>query len=113
MYGKKGRNQYTELDWSIVPWNILSKGRKRLLLLDQANYACTQCGYDKRRDDGGCVLEVDHIDGNPNNDSRENLRILCPNCHALTPTFRNWGRTSKHKTSPRVRGKQKLNVTGQ
>lgn len=33
-------------------------------------------------------LELDHING-VNNDNRiENLRILCPNCHALTPTYR-------------------------
>lgn len=33
-------------------------------------------------------LELDHING-VNNDHRiENLRILCPNCHALTPTYR-------------------------
>jgi len=30
--------------------------------------------------------------------------ISCvPNCHAMTPNFRNWGRTSKHKTSKCLR----------
>jgi len=33
-------------------------------------------------------LELDHING-VNNDHRiENLRLLCPNCHALTSTYR-------------------------
>ncbi|AII52427.1 HNH endonuclease signature motif containing protein [Hymenobacter sp. APR13] len=33
-------------------------------------------------------LELDHING-VNNDNRiENLRLLCPNCHALTTTYR-------------------------
>ena len=32
--------------------------------------------------------ELDHIDGNKNNHSYENLRILCPNCHSQTETFR-------------------------
>jgi hypothetical protein len=32
-------------------------------------------------------LVLDHIDGNSDNNSIENLRLLCPNCHFLTPTF--------------------------
>jgi len=33
-------------------------------------------------------LELDHVDGNNNNNNIDNLRLLCPNCHALTPTYR-------------------------
>lgn len=32
-------------------------------------------------------LEMDHIDGNNNNDNINNLRFLCPNCHAQTKTY--------------------------
>jgi len=42
-------------------------------------------------------LELDHIDGNHLNNRLENLRILCPNCHALTPTYR--GKNKKSKLS--------------
>lgn len=35
------------------------------------------------------TLELDHIDGNNRNNSKENLRLLCPNCHSMTPTWRN------------------------
>jgi hypothetical protein len=38
-------------------------------------------------------LELDHIDGNNKNNRLENLRLLCPNCHALTPTYRSKNRT--------------------
>lgn len=38
-------------------------------------------------------LELDHINGVPNDHRIENLRLLCPNCHALTPTWR--GRKNK------------------
>jgi 5-methylcytosine-specific restriction endonuclease McrA len=33
-------------------------------------------------------LELDHIDGNHLNNNLNNLRLLCPNCHALTETYR-------------------------
>lgn len=34
-------------------------------------------------------LELDHIDGNHYNQLENNLRLICPNCHAQTPTYRN------------------------
>jgi hypothetical protein len=41
-------------------------------------------------------LELDHIDGNTENNEIENLRILRPNCHARTSTYR--GKNKKSKT---------------
>jgi len=31
--------------------------------------------------------QVNHIDGNKENNHLSNVRILCPNCHSLTPTY--------------------------
>ncbi len=33
-------------------------------------------------------LELDHIDGNSLNNNLDNLRLLCPNCHSFTETYR-------------------------
>lgn len=47
-------------------------------------------------------LELDHIDGDRYNNALENLRLLCPNCHALTPT--NSGKNiGKYGGSGRIR----------
>ena len=62
----------------------------RRYLLDKYNNKCAKCGWHKRHPITGNVpLEVDHIDGDSDNNSEKNLTLLCPNCHALTPYFKN------------------------
>jgi 5-methylcytosine-specific restriction endonuclease McrA len=34
-------------------------------------------------------LELEHIDGDPTNHELDNLRLICPNCHAQTETYKN------------------------
>ncbi len=38
--------------------------------------------------DNRSILEIDHINGNGEDHSPGNLRVLCPTCHTLTPTYR-------------------------
>lgn len=62
----------------------------RRYLLEQANHKCTECGWDKIHPVTKRVpLTIDHIDGNSTNNNPNNLKVLCPNCHSLTPTFGN------------------------
>ena len=51
-------------------------------------YKCQNCGCDGHWQGGEISLEIDHIDGDNNNNEITNLRYLCPNCHALTETYR-------------------------
>ena len=57
-------------------------------------YKCSKCGCDGKWQDGIISLEIDHIDGDNTNNELSNLRYLCPNCHALTETYRG---KNKHK----------------
>jgi hypothetical protein len=40
-------------------------------------------------------LELDHVDGNRTNHLLQNLRLLCPNCHSQTDTYRSKNRANK------------------
>ena len=51
-------------------------------------YKCANCGCDGNWQGGKIALDLDHIDGDNTNNLVTNLRYLCPNCHALTPTYR-------------------------
>ena len=37
--------------------------------------------------DNKLTLQLDHINGINNDNRKENLRFLCPNCHSQTNTF--------------------------
>ncbi len=61
----------------------------RKYLLDQCNHKCPKCGWGEIHPVTDNVpLEINHIDGIHTNNSPENLEVLCPNCHSLTPNFR-------------------------
>ncbi|MEY4747520.1 MAG: hypothetical protein RLZZ416_569 [Candidatus Parcubacteria bacterium] len=64
------------------------KLKKRLFTDGLKKPQCELCGWAKQSVDGRVPVELDHINGDRNDNRLENLRILCPNCHSLQATHR-------------------------
>lgn len=66
--------------------NITSTKLRLKLLKDKVKeHKCESCNYTEWL--GKLIpLELDHINGNHYDNRLENLRLLCPNCHAQTET---------------------------
>lgn len=67
------------------------KLKNRLIKEGLLKNECCKCGLTKWCDNP-LNMELDHIDGNRTNHSLDNLRMLCPNCHAQTDTYRSKNR---------------------
>ena len=63
------------------------KFKNRLISEGIFKKECFNCHLSKWLDQD-IPIELDHINGNHQDNSLENIRLLCPNCHALTDTYR-------------------------
>lgn len=62
----------------------------RRYLFEKYDHSCSACHWSEVNPITKVVpLEIDHIDGDAENNTEINLQLLCPNCHSLTPSFRN------------------------
>lgn len=74
-----------------------NKLRKRLIKEGLIEAKCAECGSVQWRGQP-MPLELDHMDGDRTNNTLGNLRLICPNCHALTATYR--GRNTRYAHIP-------------
>jgi hypothetical protein len=70
--------------------------KNRLIKASLLEHKCNKCGVEDWNGEF-LALELNHINGNSWDHTLKNLEILCPNCHAQTPTYRgrNRGRNTK------------------
>ena len=63
------------------------RGNHKSLLISERGHKCEECNLEEWLNNK-ITLELDHIDGDNKNNEKNNLRLLCPNCHSYTPTWR-------------------------
>ena len=66
-------------------------------ILKEQECKCAICKNDNTWNGKSLVFILDHIDGHAYNNSRDNLRLICPNCDSQLDTYK-----SKNKNSDRL-----------
>lgn len=79
----KGEIQYNNPYYATINKNI----KEYLLKNNIFEYKCNICNL-TQWNNKYISLDLDHIDGNRNNNLLNNLRLLCPNCHSQTETYK-------------------------
>lgn len=86
-------------EWKEQPEHFLKEeipGFIKRYLMAKYECKCQKCGWGEINETTGKIpLEVHHINGDCTDNREENLQLLCPNCHSLTPNHGSLNRNSK------------------
>ena len=68
----------------------------RRYLMNKYSCRCQLCGWGEvNQYTNTTPLEIHHIDGDYKNNNEDNLQLLCPNCHALTETYKSHNKNGR------------------
>lgn len=102
--GKFIKEHETPDDKVYIKNSSYSHIRERVLKDNYMEYQCSSCGIKATWNGNPLTLQLDHIDGDCHNNTKENLRWLCPNCHSQTS---NYGNKDGHRSKRRQRTNEK------
>jgi 5-methylcytosine-specific restriction endonuclease McrA len=83
----KAKMNWNKGNYSGTKFEYNGTGNHKQVLILERGHTCESCNK-KTWLKQQIVLELDHIDGDRKNNTRENLQLLCPNCHSMTKTWR-------------------------
>lgn len=64
---------------------------------------CEKCGWAERSPVTNKVMvQLNHIDGDALHNREENLELLCPNCHSLTPNYMGLNKNNSQRIHRRL-----------
>lgn len=97
---RESRKEKAREELLLLEYDALPPVLKREKLFREQSGKCNRCGL---TDWQGfpITLELEHKNGNHYDNSRENVELLCPNCHSLTDTWRGRNK-NKGKSGKRV-----------
>jgi hypothetical protein len=89
--GRKGYTYNPSSNWNkgnfTADFSYGTKGNHKQVLLQERGHRCESCLLETWMEKP-IPLEMEHVDGDSRNNVKDNLKLLCPNCHAQTPTWR-------------------------
>ncbi len=81
----------------ILLGQISTTSTLKKFVVERDTHICSHCNIKDIWNNKLIVLQLDHIDGDSDNNLPNNLRLLCPNCHSQTTT---WGMKGRSKNDP-------------
>jgi 5-methylcytosine-specific restriction endonuclease McrA len=93
-------DKHPRIGWKETPFEDLwnNEVRKKRIFIETGGRECQSCHLVEWM--GKPIsLELEHINGDPKDGRRENCKVLCPNCHSQTPTWK-WRNRKDRKITP-------------